>query len=77
MLYNKDIMKFGIVIDDEKCKGCLLCIQECPQKIIKISDKINETGYQIVRFLDEDKCTGCRFCALVCPEMAIKIIAED
>ena len=31
-----------IVIDQEKCKACYLCIKECPKNLIKVSDKTNK-----------------------------------
>ena len=30
-----------VVIDSEKCKGCYLCVDVCPKKILKIGDKYN------------------------------------
>ena len=62
-----------IVIDDSKCKACYLCVDECPKKLIKISNKTNKLGDKIVEFCDDKgECLGCAMCATRCPDMAIK-----
>lgn len=61
-----------IIIDTEKCKGCGICIQTCPNKLIKTADTPNKQGAVPVEFDNSlDKCTGCALCAVVCPEIAI------
>lgn len=65
-----------ITIDIEKCKGCELCISECPQCSLILSSQINQSGYQFA-VLAEDTCTGCINCALVCPEAIITVYREN
>lgn len=61
-----------IVIDQEKCKACYLCIKECPKNLIKISDKTNKLGNRVVEFCDPNhECLGCAMCATRCPDLAI------
>ncbi|MBQ7126745.1 4Fe-4S binding protein [bacterium] len=61
-----------IVIDEEKCKSCYLCIDACPKKVIKKGNKIGKTGDFLAEFKDEkSECIGCKSCALVCPDLAI------
>ncbi len=66
-------MKGKITIDQELCKGCELCIEYCPKKLITLSVKLNAAGYLPSAFKESDDCTGCAFCALVCPEVAIEV----
>ena len=66
-------MKGTIEIDQERCKGCLFCIEYCPKDAISLSNKLNMKGYFIARLNDENDCTGCATCALVCPEVAIEV----
>jgi 2-oxoglutarate ferredoxin oxidoreductase subunit delta len=66
-------MKGKIVINQEACKGCELCISFCPLKLISLSDKINASGYIPARYEDKGECTACASCALVCPEVAIEV----
>ncbi len=61
-----------IVIDEKRCKACHLCVNECPKKLIKISNKTNNLGNRIVEFDDpEHECLGCAMCATRCPDLAI------
>jgi len=61
----------------EKCKCCELCISECPQQIISISNEMNSHGYHPVYITNPDLCTGCKLCAITCPDCAIEIIREE
>ena len=61
-----------IKIDRPRCKGCYLCIVNCPNGLIKISKDINIKGVKGVYF-SGGKCTGCTMCALICPECIIKV----
>ncbi|HZJ77519.1 MAG TPA: 4Fe-4S binding protein [Clostridia bacterium] len=63
-----------IIIDENVCKGCELCVAACPKKIISISnDKLNAKGYHPAQLDDEEKCTGCAACAIMCPDCAITV----
>ncbi|XPV76340.1 MAG: 4Fe-4S binding protein [Desulfovibrio sp.] len=64
-----------IVVDEERCKGCLLCTTVCPVEIIVQSDRINKKGYKPAELPAEsqEKCIGCASCALICPDVAIKV----
>ena len=63
-----------IIVDENLCKGCELCVDSCPRKIIRLSpDRINLKGYHPAELTDAEKCTGCKACALMCPDVAIKV----
>jgi 2-oxoglutarate ferredoxin oxidoreductase subunit delta len=66
-------MKGKIVIDQELCKGCELCIAFCLNKLIGLSDKLNAAGYLPASFKENGDCTGCASCATICPEVAIEV----
>jgi 2-oxoglutarate ferredoxin oxidoreductase subunit delta len=66
-------VKGSIQIDRERCKGCALCIDFCPEHCIRLSDELNLKGYFVVAFDDSRECTACRSCALMCPDVAIEV----
>jgi 2-oxoglutarate ferredoxin oxidoreductase subunit delta len=70
-------MKKGYIeIDQELCKGCEICMEFCPKKVISPSDKLNASGYLPASFTDNGECTGCATCAVVCPEVVIEVYRE-
>lgn len=70
------VPKGVVIIDQERCKGCGLCIEACPRHILAFSDKINKSGYNYVYVTEPDKCIGCAFCAMTCPDVAIEVYRE-
>jgi len=66
-----------IVVNEEFCKGCSLCISVCPQKLIRTASHVSKKGYHPAQFEDpEGKCSGCAVCALMCPDVAITVYRE-
>lgn len=61
-----------VVIDAERCKGCLLCLDVCPPKVLGVGG-LNRRGYRVVVLLDDARCTSCMACALICPDVAITV----
>ncbi len=63
-----------IVVDTERCKGCGLCVEACPKKIVAMSGKaVNKKGYPYATLTDAETCTGCTSCAIVCPDACITV----
>jgi Dissimilatory sulfite reductase (desulfoviridin), alpha and beta subunits len=57
------------------CKGCLLCVGQCPKNAIQLSGDLNDSGYEVIT-VDEDKCIGCGFCYMMCPDYVFSIVEE-
>jgi len=63
-----------IVINEDFCKGCGLCVTTCPLQLIRIANRISARGYFPAECVDpEGKCTGCALCAVMCPDVAIEV----
>ena len=69
-------VKGWIEVDDIFCKGCELCIAECPQHVMALDmEHLTSKGYHPV-MLAMDGCTGCGICAIMCPEAALTVYRE-
>ncbi|MCL2304264.1 MAG: 4Fe-4S dicluster domain-containing protein [Planctomycetaceae bacterium] len=58
-----------VTINAGLCKGCELCVKNCPKGVLKIGNTINLLGYKTV-VADHEKCSGCGNCYYMCPEPA-------
>jgi 2-oxoglutarate ferredoxin oxidoreductase subunit delta len=60
-----------ITIDRDLCKGCELCVNACPQKILAMGKELNTKGYFFAGVAEPKRCIGCRLCCITCPDVAI------
>ena len=66
-----------VIVEEDLCKSCRVCVEECPRQCFHMSSTINSQGYQPVVF-DSDACTACGICFYVCPEPgAITVVKES
>jgi 2-oxoglutarate ferredoxin oxidoreductase subunit delta len=65
-----------VLIDEQRCKSCGLCVSVCPAKILVISDRINARGFRPAECVAQDRCISCSFCVLVCPDLAVELRRE-
>lgn len=64
----------GVVeIDANRCKGCELCVFECPAHTLRLSDTVNIRGFRHSVQIEPDHCIGCASCALICPDGCITV----
>ncbi len=69
-------VKGWIEVDPRYCKGCELCVSECPQHVLALDmEHLTPKGYHPAYLLSEG-CTGCAICAVVCPEEALTVYRE-
>lgn len=62
-----------IIINQDRCKGCFLCVNFCPKGLIKKSIKLNKQGLSFVEFDSDADCIGCLQCAVICPDCCIEV----
>ncbi len=67
--------RFRPIFYPDLCKGCGICIDVCPVKMLEYSPEYNEKGYRIPRIRDgmDNKCIGCRLCERYCPDFAVYV----
>lgn len=72
-------MAFHYTIDEDKCKGCGLCVSICPKAVLEISGSVNTKGYFPAFQARPDDCVVCAMCCVMCPDVAITItqVEED
>jgi len=63
-----------VIFNTEQCKGCGLCVNACPKKILALNKgTINSRGYYPAHCTDDDACIGCASCARMCPDVCITV----
>jgi 2-oxoglutarate ferredoxin oxidoreductase subunit delta len=61
-----------VTIDVEHCKGCVLCVDVCPPRVLVMTDhEVNHQGYRYPLLLDG--CTGCELCFRICPDFCFEV----
>ena len=54
-------------VDVDECKGCGLCVEACPPRVLLLSERLNHSGYRTATYAGAG-CTGCGICFMACPE---------
>jgi 2-oxoglutarate ferredoxin oxidoreductase subunit delta len=66
-----------IVIDEDRCKGCGLCVAVCPAHVLKMAEgRFNTKGHPPVEAADPQNCTGCSLCTIICPDVVFKVYRQ-
>ncbi|MDR0408795.1 MAG: RnfABCDGE type electron transport complex subunit B [Spirochaetaceae bacterium] len=71
------------VIDDDKCKGCKMCVSECPQGLIRLVSKGQKGVFALCNNRNTIKpmvkktckagCIKCGVCVKKCPSQALAL----
>ena len=61
------------VVNNERCKGCNLCVIACPSNVLALSAEANSKGYNYAQMIQPELCTGCAACAYVCPDACLTV----
>lgn len=66
-----------VSFNEERCKGCGLCVIACPKKIISLAkEALNSKGFHPAEIIDQSKCIACSMCAVMCPDVVITVEKE-
>ncbi len=64
----------NLTIFTDRCKGCYLCVNVCPKKILTPEQEtLNSKGYYPVTITDKEACIACAMCAMMCPDCVIQV----
>ena len=66
----------SVAIDAERCTGCNICVELCPQHCLELGEEVNSHDYRIAILAPAEDCTGCEICGWVCPHWAIDVFRE-
>ena len=67
-----------VTFQEDLCKGCGLCVDACPKKILRLSaDRIIAKGHHPAEMTDAPACAACAFCATMCPDCVITVEKEE
>ena len=60
-------MTQSITLDDNACRGCGFCVDECPTDVLAMTDDGEKA-----EIVAADNCIGCYSCVYLCPSLAIQ-----
>jgi 2-oxoglutarate ferredoxin oxidoreductase subunit delta len=63
----------AVVVNQEGCKGCELCVVACPQDVLALNMDVNSRGYHYSYMKNPEACIGCSNCGVVCPDTCLTI----
>ena len=64
------VLDHKVVVVDRLCKGCGICVDFCPMKVLEMSNAPKSRPVM----KNEAKCTKCGVCELMCPDFAIFVV---
>ena len=60
----------ALKIYTQRCKGCGICVEFCPKKVLAISE------LEKVEIVNQEVCITCGQCEMRCPDFAIFVEKE-
>ena len=64
-----------VLINEDLCKGCGLCIDVCPPGVLRQDSKLNHLGFHPVNYTGQ-WCNACGVCFYACPEPGAVVVVK-
>ncbi|MHA1144250.1 MAG: 4Fe-4S binding protein [Candidatus Helarchaeota archaeon] len=77
ILYEDKEKKKALALQFDRCKGCGICIEICPRKILTEGKELNTKVQYPPVLVEGGVCTFCRECELICPDFALYILENS
>lgn len=62
---------WALVVNRAWCKGCNLCLDACPSRILELDET------QVVHVTEIGRCIFCGLCAVRCPDFVFALERPD
>ena len=68
----------SMALEPGKCIACGLCVNVCPNQVIKLTSEKDENNKKVLKSYDMNigRCLLCGLCTEVCPTSALKLSQE-
>ena len=71
------MVKGIVIIDEDRCKGCGLCVTACPKQVLRLAEgRFNVKGYPPIEKANPQACIGCAACATICPDLVLTVYRQ-
>lgn len=71
------VMTVDIVIIQDRCKGCGICVAVCQTEVLEFGEMEKERGIRVPVVVKPEKCLNCGLCEMFCPDFAIWATPES
>jgi len=62
-----------VTLDTERCRGCQLCLDVCPNALFVPGQHLNQAGHLPVQMQYPEYCINCLRCVEICPDQAFEV----
>ena len=76
ILYEDKEKKKALMLQMDRCKGCDICIEVCPRKVLEKGTTLNKKTVYPPALVAGAKCTLCQECEINCPDFAIYVLED-